>query len=299
MPRAVPPDSVPSPERPPSGEPSPPSAVDFPAAHSMDTTWFAVDRDGRVAAFDSGEAGAVPVDAYLGEDWGEVADPLTAGPATEVVYDLEAGAHATYGSMLVMALAPGAAPELAALAPFAVHAEVGTSLGPGVQLVAEGVRHEELTAVLARWHEAGRCLGCTTNYFDDEYPSFGHRGVYLYDHDTENWIAGPYRRREVPVAPLAADQLAPALRRKMVPFAGSFAETRSLQPVEVWPSEAWGASYLASDGKTIAAIPGKEREFAKEQGDLAEVAGEEGFVVGPPPVPPAVRKPWWKRLFGG
>lgn len=33
---------------------------DFPAAHSMDTTWFAVDRKGHVAAFDSGEQGWVP-----------------------------------------------------------------------------------------------------------------------------------------------------------------------------------------------------------------------------------------------
>jgi hypothetical protein len=35
----------------------------LPAAHSMDTTWFAVDADGRVARFDSGETGAVPNDA--------------------------------------------------------------------------------------------------------------------------------------------------------------------------------------------------------------------------------------------
>jgi hypothetical protein len=33
---------------------------DFPAAHSMDTTWFAVDADGCVGMFDSGEGGAVP-----------------------------------------------------------------------------------------------------------------------------------------------------------------------------------------------------------------------------------------------
>jgi hypothetical protein len=33
---------------------------DFPAAHSMDTTWFAVDADGCVGVFDSGEGGAVP-----------------------------------------------------------------------------------------------------------------------------------------------------------------------------------------------------------------------------------------------
>ncbi len=36
---------------------------DVPAAHSMDTTWYAVDADGVVARFDSGEAGAVPFKA--------------------------------------------------------------------------------------------------------------------------------------------------------------------------------------------------------------------------------------------
>src|SRR5947199_26010 len=35
--------------------------ADFPAAHSMDTQWFAADRDGNVAIFISGESGAVPV----------------------------------------------------------------------------------------------------------------------------------------------------------------------------------------------------------------------------------------------
>src|SRR5262245_6227501 len=33
---------------------------DYPAAHSMDTQWYGVDRDGHVAVFGSGEAGAVP-----------------------------------------------------------------------------------------------------------------------------------------------------------------------------------------------------------------------------------------------
>jgi uncharacterized radical SAM superfamily protein len=35
---------------------------DFPAAHSMDTTWFAIDADGCVGIFDSSENGAVPKD---------------------------------------------------------------------------------------------------------------------------------------------------------------------------------------------------------------------------------------------
>jgi hypothetical protein len=35
--------------------------MDFPAAHSMDTSWFGVDRDGRVALFSTGEDGSVPL----------------------------------------------------------------------------------------------------------------------------------------------------------------------------------------------------------------------------------------------
>jgi hypothetical protein len=33
--------------------------ADFPAAHSMDTEWFAIDRDGQVALFITGEDGSV------------------------------------------------------------------------------------------------------------------------------------------------------------------------------------------------------------------------------------------------
>jgi hypothetical protein len=41
--------------------------ADFPAAHSMDTQWFAVDRDGHVALFITGEAGSMPLTASEGD----------------------------------------------------------------------------------------------------------------------------------------------------------------------------------------------------------------------------------------
>jgi hypothetical protein len=42
---------------------------DFPAAHSMDTTWFAIDADGCVGIFNSDEGGAVPKDlTNIGKD---------------------------------------------------------------------------------------------------------------------------------------------------------------------------------------------------------------------------------------
>lgn len=37
--------------------------TDYPAAHSMDTTWFAIDRDGQVTYASTGETGELPEDA--------------------------------------------------------------------------------------------------------------------------------------------------------------------------------------------------------------------------------------------
>lgn len=42
------------------------SQQDFPAAHSMDTQWYAVDEQGHVGVFDTGEDGALPNDAAFG-----------------------------------------------------------------------------------------------------------------------------------------------------------------------------------------------------------------------------------------
>src|SRR5262249_61732713 len=58
--------------------------ADYPAAHSQDTWWFAVDRDGHVACFHSSEAGAVPHAADF-DDPRQVVEHLA---LTEAVYDL-------------------------------------------------------------------------------------------------------------------------------------------------------------------------------------------------------------------
>lgn len=44
-----------------------PKPPDYPAAHSMDTTWFAVDADGVVAEFNTDEDGALPNAAFTGD----------------------------------------------------------------------------------------------------------------------------------------------------------------------------------------------------------------------------------------
>ncbi|MEI8044779.1 MAG: hypothetical protein WCL11_25430, partial [Verrucomicrobiota bacterium] len=39
------------------------AALDFPCAHSMDTSWFAVDAEGNVGLFNTSEDGALPLAA--------------------------------------------------------------------------------------------------------------------------------------------------------------------------------------------------------------------------------------------
>jgi hypothetical protein len=53
-------------------------ADDFPAAHSMDTDWYAVDRSGHVAVFCTGENGHVPEgagDDTVLRDWWQLRHP--------------------------------------------------------------------------------------------------------------------------------------------------------------------------------------------------------------------------------
>ena len=62
---------------------------DFPAAHSMDTQWFAIDADGFVAMFDSGEPGAVPRSAPSSNSGARVDEAVIAArPAAPMVWDL-------------------------------------------------------------------------------------------------------------------------------------------------------------------------------------------------------------------
>lgn len=87
-----------------------------PAAHSMDTTWFALDSEGYIGAFETGEDGALPMAAAAGpeggdydawpldalmiaqlqaegelEDWREVERPVRAIHTVVVLADAERG----------------------------------------------------------------------------------------------------------------------------------------------------------------------------------------------------------------
>lgn len=254
---------------------------DYPAAHSMDTCFFAIDRDGHVACFDSGEAGAVPVQAVTGPP-DTVERQLAALPRCEVLYDprghtLPGSRQQLLGHRSLWGVPVPVLMFLKALDP--VQEEMAAGLAVQVP-ASEGVAvlfrtlSEERAKQL---HDSGACLGCDWHFeeADDEenVADWTTRGFFRYGHLTENWISGPYGRERCPVQPLHIDRLPPQLREAIQAMRFDslcFAEAAHIQPVEHAPCESWEAAYVDAQYTIIRPIPGKESEYAswyKERGD--------------------------------
>jgi len=248
---------------------------DFPAAHSMDSCWFAVDRDGFIAYFDTGEAGAMPASGYQGDQAYAFRERL--------IRDLPVGdvLHDPRGRSL-----PGEALEsgrveplewptivfLSSLAPIQSDIEAGRAT-PLRATEGYAVVFPRLTAAQCRRLNSADVILATDPYFQDPGPDEGRspawHGIYEYMHLCENWIAGPYGRRLVPTRPVHIEQFPPNFRQNLKRTQlkdQSFADTVHIQPAEHWPCESWESGWQGLDGKRHA-FPGQEAEFEEQDGE--------------------------------
>jgi hypothetical protein len=162
------------------------AGVDFPAAHSMDTEWFAVDAEGNVGLFDSSEDGAVPnraatlggaaepsFDAYTFYA-GVAARRFAAGAWEHTDHDRSwcATQEAAERIFLVLAAAPEPFAALVRAAPDKVHVSLhvprdaaqviawvnaldGAGLRSGVNVLVRRSRLAETHAAVAQLRAAG------------------------------------------------------------------------------------------------------------------------------------------------
>jgi hypothetical protein len=230
--------------------------IDYPAAHSMDTYWFAVDADGNVAMFDTGEGGAVPEDAWRGEDG---LDTFLAEIAKESAD--RTIAVATSGDILLAELTTTALTEdldksvyggnvynlILQLASDLVIPELGIEAIDGNYLVRFAgekpivyIRQIPLVSlqklITERKAIAGKSLYC-----DYDYSLTARFGLYEYEHN--NHILTPYDRKHIPQSPLKLADLPEILQLKLI-AAGidrvKFTESELVQPLEHVPCSAWG-----------------------------------------------------------
>jgi hypothetical protein len=270
----------------------------------MDTAWFAIDNDGNVAIFSTGESGCVPTDAYV-EDYYNLEQELTALPSNGFKYDLE-GLQATRWSdhMEVEDI-----PQTASGEPAAEGIEMYmflSDLVPVSDLLArlnatelEATTHKCVRlnvtdrAAFAELHAREACMGCYRDY--REANDIATHGVFNYDHTCENWIAGPYARVSVPKRPLTIKEIPQSVRDKAIAYNGKFSETPKLQPAEHWECQSWESGWLSSDGKTARPFA----DMTDSWGDYAadrEGDGDGGiqFVNEPLEDLPPHKKRWWK-----
>jgi hypothetical protein len=256
---------------------------DFPAAHSMDSTWFAIDRDGHVAIFETGESGCMPVEGY-GEQGMLHEDQLRALPATGQRYDL-AGyrvmngdrhidvAQETYGDMVVLAFIRDIA-EVRDLLPRLKATELAATSGTALFMnIPEREAFEEL-------HKREQCSGCSRTWRDlvnDD--NFAKHGLYIYDHTCENWISGPYARMGVPAAPVHVDTLPKEIRERASRFDGRWSDVVEIQPAEHWECGGWEPAWLAMDRKTVRPFADRAEEYAEAVENLSGDLGDEMGLV--------------------
>ncbi|MBO0867791.1 MAG: hypothetical protein J2P15_04425 [Micromonosporaceae bacterium] len=266
--------------------------VDYPAAHSMDTAWFAIDADGHVGVFDSGEPGAVPAGhADPAEAYQLLRLPVSsrgvfdrAGHVPLVVHPQPRTYHDPTGDRLLeplLFLTPEAEipAELRALPGVVTPAlpdgwAVSLCLPddlPESDPVAQFMRdnRELWTQFVQRVHAQGWCLGC--HHVDDSGARFAQRGAFCYSSQETFYIAEPYGRTIQPTRPLHVSELPAQLRTvaeaRRLPH--RFADTVYIQPVEHLDCQTWTPIYLTEDGSTIRGVGLPESAQA-----LAEIQAE-------------------------
>jgi len=223
------------------------SIEDFPAAHSMDSGWFAVDSEGLLAHFDTGEGGAMPNDvAYATGEAGSGADDEDKIERLWLVHILPWVARNLETGHL-----PGLG-DVYALFDTAAHAEQARAHG------AENVPENELLVAVIRTDDSkyatafeglegfvGFAPTLDEVYCNPEqYEIFP---VVRYGHG--DWeIPGHYVREHVPKIPFKA----PAeMLQELVPMKVSFAEAEEIQLADHYTDDecsSWSMADLRTGG---------------------------------------------------
>lgn len=235
------------------------------------TRWFAIDRDGFMAVFESGDAGAVPHAVADPEAGRELTSAISRELRREHLPTRGVHARVRQGSVLMLADArearrfahkvdPVMVGAILAYFPPAPRGRAATFM-PGVRTFGNG---PDLPGAFELLHMQGICRGCTTDRSDDALDEARLAGLGFYVYICAGaTVAEPYRRTLVPERPLHSSRLGRHTRR-FAKFSGMFSALDSVQPIEHWKKvSVEAAAWLGSDG-IVRAVRGRTSDYAKE-----------------------------------
>lgn len=249
----------------------------------MDTTWFAVDRDGAVAVFSSGEPGLVPA-AVTGQFDNEIealSDTLPVrGDATlDLAFAKPPGLRAEAFPLRRKAPLPTRGDRVAFVARDASTIERAfAKVAPSRRSTQDALEVVEIDGCLSgssdprvdAWREAfAEIRRSSTPILEIAIATsdiaWARAGLFVYKLSERIGDADPYGRVLVPTSPLQVGELGPQIASRLgstVRLDLSFRESPYVQPAEHLPCVGWDtAIYLASDGFTIRPLPGRSKDY--------------------------------------
>lgn len=277
---------------------------DYPAAHSMDAQWYAIDPDGQVAAFFTGEEGPLPLAAnYFA---GDLLENRIAAMVPEWVLSLfPADERHCYDRGIAWPSGPAVLVlRSAAKVPESLRDEdrpdeeryrLFTSTG------GEAVVVRELTVDLY-WdlHADGDCLGC---YLLTEVNMLDHYFLYRPDEGGYTpWLDHPYYDWGIPPIPFSLTALPVELRgyleQLVVSCPERFAAGGTIQPRDFTPcrnygerqdnpgpENFWWLAWYDPQARRVRPIRGYEREYRNRFEELSREAHRRYLEIEPPAEP--------------
>lgn len=221
--------------------------TDFPAAHSMDTEWFAVDADGNVGIFYSCENGAVPYEDIQPPSLEDIEYFLKKLPKDEtgiIHLDVESKTLVQedslntfprslfddydYCSILLVLASEEVIPKLKSPDNLVLHFS-----GSPVVVYVDECSKKTIELML----DAGEILGGKDFCLEDH---FYHLGLFYYCADSG--MPTPYERKEMPTKPLNVQDLPEELQIALCTSHFEnihFVETEIIQPIEHSKCRTW------------------------------------------------------------
>ena len=238
---------------------------DFPAGHSMDTDWFAVDKDGNIAVFDSGSEGPVPIEIESQTHRFELFENYTKSitPALKQLYLNEEAIEAlikkcdfftleqiimeeyTLDGCLILLNEGKKWEDLNFETALLKNGDFALCLSPTVPLYIISDIYDMKKEFVAAIKNRVIAKGCKFNSDLDYYErdnSIGMRDLGIFVYDNDNWYKKPYYSIHTPEIPLKANQFIPDLATKIPFFKDiTFKNQYYIQPMEFISCERYGS----------------------------------------------------------
>ena len=260
--------------------------VDFPAGHSMDTDWFAVDKDGNVAVFDSDQEGAVPIEIEGQTNRLELFEKY-ATPITPVLRRLFLDEKVVenilqkcdYVTLIqimekeyftegcIVLLNEGKKWEDLNFEEkiSKEKSDFAICLSQNIPLYLISGIYSIRNELIAAIKNKVIIQACKFDRYSEtcyEGVGIGDLGIYVYDHEYPDGRTEPYCNAHTPEFPLKANQIAPDLAEKIPHFKEiTFEHQYYIQPMEFFSCESYGLHYEAKNEYAKVTSSDKEKVY--------------------------------------